>query len=206
MTRQETDIPVIWRELMRVNNMGLENNKQFIATRARRFVSGTFPPFSLALLLVMASASSIFAQDSQPRTFASPGEASNALFQAAQEKNEPALEAILGAGKDVTSSGDEDEDKLEREQFTEKYQEMHRLVKQADGTTVLYIGAENWPTPIPLVSKGNAWFFDTDAGKQEILYRRVGRNEMSTIRVCQELVAAQKEYSAEHKEFAQKIF
>src|ERR1700678_791229 len=193
MTRQETDIPVIWRELMRVNNMGLENNKQFIATRARRFVSGTFPPFSLALLLVMGSASSIFAQDSQPRTFASPGEASNALFQAAQEKNEPALEAILGAGKDVTSSGDEDEDKLEREQFTEKYQEMHRLVREADGTTVLYIGAENWPFPIPLVSKNGAWYFDSKTGIQEIKFRRVGENEANAIEICSAFAMAKKQ-------------
>ncbi len=87
-----------------------------------------------------------------------------------------------------------------------KYEEMHRLVKEPDGTTVLYIGAKNWPTPIPLVNKGGSWYFDTEAGKKEILYRRVGRNEMSTIRVCQELVAAQKEYSAQHNEYAQKIF
>jgi hypothetical protein len=84
---------------------------------------------------------------------------------------------------------------------------MHRLVKEPDGTIVLYIGAKNWPTPIPLANKGNSWYFDTDAGKKEILFRRIGRNEISTIRVCQELVAAEKEYhSAEHAEYAQKIF
>jgi len=83
---------------------------------------------------------------------------------------------------------------------------MHRLAKEADGSTVLYIGAKNWPTPIPLVNKGGSWYFDTEAGKKEILYRRVGRNEMSTIRVCQELVAAEKEYSAQHAEYAEKIF
>jgi hypothetical protein len=71
----------------------------------------------------------------------------------------------------------------------------------------LYIGAHNWPWPIPLVNKGNSWYFDTEAGKKEILYRRIGRNEISTIRVCQELVAAQKEfYAAQHNEYAQKIF
>jgi hypothetical protein len=70
----------------------------------------------------------------------------------------------------------------------------------------LYIGAHNWPAPIPLVHKGNSWYFDTEAGKKEILCRRIGRNEMSAIRVCQELVAAQKEYSAEHKEYAREIF
>jgi len=83
---------------------------------------------------------------------------------------------------------------------------MHRLVKEPDGTTVLYIGAENWPTAIPLVNNGSSWYFDTEAGKKEILYRRIGRNEISTISVCQELVAAQKEYyAAQHNEYAQAI-
>ena len=84
---------------------------------------------------------------------------------------------------------------------------MHRLAKEADGNTILYIGAENWPTPIPLVNNSSSWYFDTEAGKKEILYRRIGRNEISTIAVCQELVAAQKEYySAQHNEYAQNIF
>jgi hypothetical protein len=84
---------------------------------------------------------------------------------------------------------------------------MHRLVKEPDGTTTLYIGAENWPTPIPLVNHGDSWYFDTETGKKEILYRRIGQNEISSIRVCQELVASQKEYySAQHNEYAEKIF
>jgi hypothetical protein len=114
---------------------------------------------------------------------------------------------ILGAdGKQIVSSGDDAEDAESRATFVERYQEMHRLVKEPDGTTVLYIGAHNWPTPIPLVNKGNAWYFDTEAGKEEILYRRIGRNEISAIRVCQELVAAQKEYyAAQHNEYAQRI-
>ena len=83
---------------------------------------------------------------------------------------------------------------------------MHRLVKEPDGTTTLYIGAENWPTPIPLVNKGHSWYFDTEAGKKEILYRRIGQNEISAMRVCQELVAAEKEYHSTHNEYAQTIF
>jgi hypothetical protein len=71
----------------------------------------------------------------------------------------------------------------------------------------LYIGAENWPTPIPLATKGNLWFFDTEAAKREVLVRRVGRNEYSAIRICQELVAAQKEYYAmQHNEYARQIY
>jgi hypothetical protein len=80
-------------------------------------------------------------------------------------------------------------------------------VKEPDGRTTLYNGAENWPTPIPLANKGNSWYFDTESAKREILYRRIGRNEMSTIVVCRELVAAEKEYySTQHNEYAQKIF
>src|SRR5208282_2667063 len=79
-------------------------------------------------------------------------------------------------------------------------------------TTTLYVGAENWPTPIPLVHKGAAWYFDTAAGKQEILYRRVGRNELTAIQVCGELVDAQKEYYGQPhdgdqgSQYAQKLF
>jgi hypothetical protein len=147
------------------------------------------------------------AQQPGQKTFKSAEEASDTLFKAAQSNDEKAMLDILGAGgKQVVSSGDEAEDAESRANFATKYQEMHRLAKEADGSTVLYIGAKNWPTPIPLVNKSGSWYFDTEAGKKEILYRRVGRNEMSAIRVCQELVAAEKEYTAQHGEYAQKIF
>jgi hypothetical protein len=84
---------------------------------------------------------------------------------------------------------------------------MHRFLKEPDGSVTLYIGAENWPTPIPLAMKGNLWFFDTVAGKREILFRRIGRNEYSAIRICQELVATQKEYYAmRDNEYAKQIY
>jgi hypothetical protein len=148
------------------------------------------------------------AQQAGQKTFASAEEASNALVTAAQGSDEKAMLDILGPdGRQIVSSGDEAEDGQSRANFVQSYRDMHRLVKEPDGTTVLYIGAENWPTPIPLVSNKNAWYFDTEAGKKEILYRRIGQNEISAIRVCQELVAAQKEYySAAPNEYAQKIF
>ena len=162
----------------------------------------------VALLLAVCFPTRSMAQQPGQKTFSSPEDASNALVTAAQSNDEKAMLDILGPdGKQIVSSGDETEDADSRANFVEKYQEMHRLVKEPDGTTVLYIGAKNWPTPIPLVNKGNSWYFDTEAGKKEILYRRIGRNEISTIRVCQELVAAQKEYyAAQHNEYAQKIF
>lgn len=157
---------------------------------------------ALTVLLVMGCAGSSLAQDLQLKTFASPAEASNALFEAAQKQDEPALEAILGAGKEVTSSSDEVEDKLEREQFSKKYREMHRLVREADGSTVLYIGAENWPFPIPLVSKNGAWYFDSETGMDEIKFRRVGENEASAIQVCEEFAMTKSEGNARNEDNA----
>jgi len=157
-------------------------------------LTGWFPTHSMAL------------QPGQ-KTFSSPEDASDALVTAVQSNDESAMLAILGpGGKQIVSSGDDTEDAHSRADFVQKYREMHRLVREPDGTTTLYIGAKNWPTPIPLVNKGNSWYFDTEAGKKEILYRRIGRNEISTIRVCQELVTAEREYySAQHNEYAQKI-
>src|SRR5580700_1768636 len=176
------------KELMRTNNMTLETSEKIIVGLAWGFASTVLLLLLVGLLLLVAGfAGSSFAQDSpQPRTFSSPGEASDALFQAAKKEDEPALEAILGAGKEVTSSSDEVEDKLEREQFGEKYQEMHRLVQEPDGSTVLYIGAENWPFPVPLVSENGAWYFDSKTGTQEVLFRRIGENETTAIEVCEE--------------------
>ncbi len=175
---------------MYTNKVKLEGLEVFTLRLACGFASTLLLLLLLGFLLVAGFAGSSFAQDAQPKTFASPGEASNALFAAVQKEDEPALEAILGAGKEVTSSGDEVEDKLEREQFGQKYQEMHRLVQEADGSTVLYIGAENWPFPVPLVSKNGAWYFDSKTGQDEIKFRRIGENEATAIQVCEEFTMA----------------
>ena len=161
-----------------------------------------------AFLLVACFATPAMAQDAGQKTFSSAMEASNALVAAAEKNDEKALLEILGPkGKRIVSSGDDAEDKESRATFVMRYREMHRLVKEPDGTTTLYIGAHNWPAPIPLMNKGDSWYFDTEAGEKEILYRRIGRNEASAIRICQELVMAQKEYAGQHGgEYAQKIF
>lgn len=167
-------------------------------TKIRTFRSRFASIFALALfaLLVVGCARPGFAQGSATKTFASAGEASDALFRAAQNSDEPELEAILGVEREVTSSGDEIEDKLERERFCRKYEEMHRLVREADGSTVLYIGAENWPFPIPLVSTNGLWRFDSGTGKQEILFRTIGENEATAIQVCDAFASAKKRRGA----------
>ncbi len=162
----------------------------------------------VAFLLIGCVPTRSMAQQHGQKSFSSPEAASAALVTAVQSDDEKALLEIFGAeGAQIISSGDAVEDAEARANFVRRYQEMHRLVKEPDGTTSLIIGAENWPTPIPLMNKGASWYFDTEAGKAEILYRRIGRNEMSAIRVCQEAVTAQKEYySTQHNEYAQQIF
>jgi len=145
------------------------------------------------------------AQSQGQKAFSSPQDASSALAAAAASGDEKALLEILGPdGRKVISSGDETEDARSRADFVRRYGEMHRLVKEPEGVT-LYVGAGNWPLPIPLANTGRSWYFDTAAGMKEILYRRIGRNEISTIRVCQEFVAAEKEYYSTKREYAGKI-
>lgn len=160
-----------------------------------------------AIILAGCFPARSMAQQTGQKTFSSAEEATKALVTAAQGNDENALIEILGPdAKQIVLSGDETQDAQTRAKFVQKYQEMHRLVKEPDGNTTLYAGAENWPMPIPLVNKGKSWYFDTAAGKKEILYRRVGRNEISTIYVCQQLVAAEKEYYSTHgNEYAQKF-
>lgn len=158
-------------------------------------LTGIFPMCSLA-------------QQAGQKTFPTAQAASQALVDAAKSTDESAMLQVLGPdGKDIISSGDDVEDAQSRSNFVMRYQEMHRLMKEPNGTTTLYVGSHNWPLPIPLVDKNGMWYFDSATAKMEILYRRVGRNEISTIRTSLELVAAEKEYAASHNgEYAQKIF
>jgi hypothetical protein len=178
---------------LNVNQLSWANLSKFVAVIA--VLGGCIPVISVA-------------QQKGQKTFASSEEAANALVQATQSNDEQAMLEILGRdAKRVVASGDDEEDAQSRANFVKKYQEMHRLVTEPDMTTTLYIGAENWPTPIPLVNKTNVWYFDTDAAWREILFRRVGKNEMSAIRVCQQLAAAQKEYySTQQSVYAQRIY
>jgi hypothetical protein len=163
---------------------------------------------ALATLLFACFAVDSAAQQKGQKTFSSPEEASKAVVAALQNNDEKAVLEILGPdATQIVSSGDPTEDAESHANFVRKYEEMHRFLKEPDGSVTLYIGAENWPTPIPLVMKGNLWFFDSEAGRREILFRRIGRNEYSAIRICQELVAAQKEYYAmQHNEYAKQIY
>lgn len=187
----------------------LHNISILIRSERKNFVR--FVVSGLFALTLACSSPPIFAQEPGQQSFASTEDAGRALFGAMEAQDEQAPLSILGAaGKDILSSGDPDEDLNARVGFVVKYQEMHRFVTEANGTVSLIVGAENWPFPIPLVNNHGAWFFDTAAGKGEILLRRIGKNELAAIDACRELVDAQKEYSARPpanlpKQFAQKL-
>jgi hypothetical protein len=143
--------------------------------------------FATFALLVAACAPLGFAQNAGPENFSSPQEASRALFLAVKQDDDQKMMKILGGGKALVSLEDQVQDKGERKEFVDKYQEMHRLVHEPDRTTVLYIGAENWPFPVPLVSRNGTWHFDARAGEREVLYRRIGANETKAIEACHAL-------------------
>lgn len=187
--------------LHRISNLAQLERKTLV-----RFVVSVLFALSLG-----CSYAPTFAQEPGQRTFASAEDAGRALFDAMQTQDEQAPLSILGpAAKDVLSSGDPQEDLDARTGFVVKYQQMHRFVTQANGTVTLVVGAENWPFPIPLVNHKGSWYFDTDAGKDEIVFRRIGRNEVAAIDASRELVEAQKQYFAhppvsQPKQFAQKL-
>lgn len=146
-----------------------------------------------------------------PKTFASPEDAGKALAEATKADNREALLAIFGPeSKDYIYSGDAAEDKVSFEGFASDYDAMHRWRKLDDGSELLITGADNKAFPIPL--KKNAagqWYFDTAAGKEEIMARRIGRNELAAIDVCAAIADAQRQYfSQPHdgaKQYAQKF-
>ena len=146
------------------------------------------------------------------QTFAHAQQAVDAFVAAIKANDTAALNRVLGPdATDVLSSGDPTQDGQERQQFLDKYRQMHRMVTEPDGLTTLFVGAENWPEPIPLARHSGAWYFDTPAGEREILYRRIGQNELTVIQVCGELAAAEKEYDAQPrggtdtKQYAQRL-
>jgi len=127
--------------------------------------------------------------------FATPEEALKAVMTAARNNNDKELIAIFGpSAKDLIFSGDAVADKQRRELLLRKYDEKNSLVPEKGGMVVV-IGKDDWPFPIPIVKKGDAWFFDTDKGREEILNRRIGDNELSTIQTMLAIVDAQREYA-----------
>jgi len=159
---------------------------------------GTTTRYALLALIIPLGACSKSDKPSY-KVFASPDDAGQGLLDAAKSGDQNAILAIFGPGsKEIISSGNAAEDKATVDKFVAAYGVMHRWRKMPDEGQVLIIGADNFPFPIPL--KKNAageWFFDTAAGKDEILARRIGRDELAVIDVCGALADAQAEYFSE---------
>src|SRR5579862_3644482 len=180
-------IPFSWRALMLLRTYRIARIAQLLL-------------FSLLLSLLACNKS----DKSSAQGFSSADEAGNALLQAAKSGDQNAILAVLGPeSKELISSGDATQDKSVVDAFVASYGEMHRFRKMPDGGQILLVGADNFTFPIPLKkNSGGQWFFDTPAGKDEILARRVGRNELAVIDVCGALVDAQAEYFSERRDGA----
>jgi len=146
-----------------------------------------------------------------PKTFSSPEDAVKALVAATQAVDHATVNAIFGAQVKDMLSGDAKQDALEFTAFAKSLGQYHQLVKKADDRYVLDLGDQNWPFPIPLVKHGSSWSFDTAAGKEEIINRRIGEDEAAAIGVCRTYLEAQREYANEDRsgdgvfKYAQKI-
>jgi hypothetical protein len=152
-------------------------------------------------------------QETVQKSFTSPEDAGTAFYEAAKAGDQRALLAIFGSdGKEVLFTGDGANDKDSLQDFVAAYDQMHRWRRVKSGGEVLQIGADNYPFPIPLgQNPSGQWYFDTAAGKDEILARRIGKNELTAITACEAIAGAQKEYFRQThdgvtvKQYAQKF-
>jgi hypothetical protein len=154
---------------------------------------------ALAAVLVLAIliAPRARTQAEGQKTFASSKEAVDTFIGAVRDGNSSDLQAILGPGSEqIISSGDSVADKTARDNFVANYDLKHSLVESAPHQLTLNVGKDDWPLPIPLVHAHDKWYWDGTAGKEEILYRRIGHNELAAINVCKGVVAAQRDYAA----------
>jgi hypothetical protein len=165
-----------------------------------------------ALFIAFIGSAEAASKGPQQKTFASPEEAIKALIDAVKTNNMKALSAILGPGGDkIISSGDKVADESEREGFVKAYETKNKIDMVTDAKAVLSVGEKDWPLSIPVIKKDSAWIFDTKAGKEEILNRRIGMNELAIIKFCEAYVDAQQEYALKDNdgdglfEYAQKF-
>jgi hypothetical protein len=151
-------------------------------------------------LTVLILTSLLFAgltEAADQKTFATPEEAVQALVKAAGDGSQEEMLAIFGdEGKDLVYSGDTVQDKVSLQRVVKAYNTKHAIVTQAENIRILQIGTSDWPMPIPLVNDGGKWRFDTEAGKQELLFRRIGHNELGAIAACRGFIDAQRDYAA----------
>ena len=148
---------------------------------------------SLTIAALLCTAASVV---NAQQAFKTPDEAASALVSAAKTGDRKAIVTVLGPdGNDIVSSGDAVADAATREKFVAAYDAKHEIAMEGDSKAVMVIGNEDFPLPIPLIRKDGMWRFDTTAGREEILARRIGQNELDTIQACLAYVDAQNDYA-----------
>jgi DUF2950 family protein len=153
--------------------------------------------FLITVVVIAASIASAATPLVRQKHFSTPDMALEALVAADRGNSQPRLLAILGVeGAPLIRSGDPVADRRSEARFVAAFDEAHRIELDGQDKAVVIVGKEEWPWPIPLIRETNGWRFDTQAGKEEILNRRIGRNELRAIEVCREYVQAQREYAA----------
>jgi Protein of unknown function (DUF2950) len=151
------------------------------------------PRWTRALAVGLLAATTAYAAGA--KNFGSPEEAVQALVAAARAGDSGALIAVLGPqSKELVLSGDAAADREARRRFVKAWDQANKLAKTEDSVALLVIGKDEWIFPIPIVKDASGWSFDTEEGKEEILNRRVGRNELSVIKAARAYVDAQREY------------
>jgi hypothetical protein len=152
---------------------------------------------AVALIVVVMFQGTALAAQAKQKTFETPQAAVEAMVKAFRDYNQKELLAIFGPGSEtLISSGDKVNDRENREKSLLRYDEKNRMETEGDEKVILYIGNNDWPFPIPIVKTGERWRFDTTQGKEEILSRRIGKNELDAIQTCLAYVDAQREYAA----------
>jgi hypothetical protein len=166
--------------------------------------------FALAAGLALAMPGA--AAEPARQSFASPEDAAAAVVAAARSHDEAALRTVLGPGSEaLISSGDRNADRQAQRHFVESYEAHHALVPDGTDRMILDVGTDDWPLPIPIVRQGMRWYFNSHEGAQQIIDRRIGRNEIAAIRVSLAYVDAQNDYFDRQKqltgigEYAQRI-
>ena len=153
-----------------------------------------------SLLVVLAALLLTTSVATAQQTYNTPQAAVDALVAAAKADDEKAALAVFGkAGEDIVSSGDKVSDEAIRKRFVESYDAKHQIAMDGDAKATLVIGQNDYPFPVPLVRKAGLWSFDTEAGRREVLVRRIGRNELNAIQTSLAYVDAQNEYAAKDR-------
>jgi hypothetical protein len=165
--------------------------------------SSFFDRTSICVFVLILLASTVRADTFHQKTFDSPDMAVEQLLSAIRIDDQQALRDILGEqSSKMLSSGDPVADKINRGDFVKTYEHSHHIVYEGDSRAELEIGDNQWPLPIPMIKTGNHWAFDAGTGKEEILYRHIGRNELSAIQVCLAIVDAERDYSSKDRDEA----